>query len=599
MSDASPIIEPFDPEELGPLTVEQVKWLAEYIKNNPDAIKPGFMFADEHLNNKVILFDKEKKAIVIDDKPLARGQSGGTVFLGKYVNFDRPGKALMNVAIKVQDKESTAVREMELTERSKGALQNIATEDKVFILMRLEKVSLQDVIAPDLEHERDPELVRQVPHISLSKKDKVNIAIDLLKDLHLRIHDPGLIHRDIKLRNIMLDPVTKKAKIIDPGEAVDLEREKKVGAETQISLQMDATAIEKIEYFKKAPYHLNLKAVTHEVFISDTGQEFYIPNKMSEIRGALAVQGPEIIGDRSAEHEPLFQLYSTKSDIYAMSKVFDALGLDFDKDLERLIADMRNADPVKRPSAEEALAKLYQYRNKEWHDEIVPPSLERLNRIKKELQVFVIPSQQEPASFSMPKSAKESGTEVPLMQRKAIPKGIQDAYAKLIRLEREFRGLNREHRQDPDIINKFAELKKAFMDSNPALKEAITAEALILAEYLQNFESNFEKSVIAGNKTDFLKTPGRDFFVKQQFKEDIEKIGQALAPIINKLKQGGKDLTESELDNLDSMIKNLQNNKKLSNNPEAQKYLTQFRTEMLAEIKRDILITPVPSKYKP
>lgn len=137
------------------------------------------------------------------------------------------------------------------------------TPDKTYMMVKLK---------------RGKNLYRTLGKSYFSYAERIDIAIKLLTELQ-KIHDEGILHRDIKLENIMYDPATKSASIIDFGLASTV----------------------------NSPYH---SLCGTALYIAPEIWRAQFPNR--EVNQKAAVVDPT-------------NVYSAASDLFAMGRVFQDL----------------------------------------------------------------------------------------------------------------------------------------------------------------------------------------------------------------------------------------------------------------------------------
>lgn len=167
----------------------------------------------------ILIGSKGELIAVMETKILGKG-GFGTVYLG--INIDT-GK---QVAVKSVEKSKYLKEEtshMENYERLVATGES--TEDIALVVDELAWGTTYHHAAAYLTD--SPEDIRT----------KLDMAIALLKAIH-ECHQKGIIHRDIKLENIMWDPETKTAKLLDFGLA-------KKKAEAKVSPGFAGTAVHK------------------------------------------------------------------------------------------------------------------------------------------------------------------------------------------------------------------------------------------------------------------------------------------------------------------------------------------------------------------
>lgn len=189
----------------------------------------------------------------------------------------------------------------------------------------------------------------------LSSLDRLKIAISAFEDLKTRFHDQDIIHRDIKIENMTIDPSSMRVKNIDLGTFINMKRAKsfKDVSSSHQFVDKDYQRIAKRVFEKdKVEYYIPSKAWTASVGTAKAmSPEIAVPIRDSK--------GNIVYENGKAQFQPKDRLmYSKKSDMYAMGVVLEELSLKGVKEVDILIKKLKDPDPSKRPSVEESLKEL-------------------------------------------------------------------------------------------------------------------------------------------------------------------------------------------------------------------------------------------------
>ena len=192
--------------------------------------------------------------------------------------------------------------------------------------------------------------------------EALDTAISAVKDLDTRFHKKNIIHRDLKPDNIMIDPETHSARIIDLGMQINLNK---------------ALAHAK----KNIGVYRVMKVLDNKM--KETGEYiFYEPNA----RGTKEYVAPEIIATRG---------YSKKSDIYAMGvtfrrNIFRPTWLWGPKsEINNLINSMTEKNPNLRPDTKTIIETLGGIRERYLRD----------NDLKEDEEMYAIEPEREIDNF--------------------------------------------------------------------------------------------------------------------------------------------------------------------------------------------------------
>lgn len=185
----------------------------------------GILWKKDHpsLEHTVVIGDKDEVIALYDDKPVGRG-AFGQVYVGVSCDTGKFHAVKLQEILYDNSHQFIDVKhEVKVLSDFDRLVDNLALEEQFSVRTAVSQPFLFGKTFFDTLYNTDDE--NAICKHKIPLLEKLNMAVTALEEVQ-KMHQKGWLHLDLKLLNIMWDPIKQKASLIDFGTSRKMNRNK-------------------------------------------------------------------------------------------------------------------------------------------------------------------------------------------------------------------------------------------------------------------------------------------------------------------------------------------------------------------------------------